>query len=235
MRALLRSLRDERFKGNGAELGRQLGLTGQALSQSLRAERPTVPRFATARAAAKLAGYQGVWELLWPDLKGTAAGPRTHFDVAAEVARREGWPDAIIEDAAKQAAFNPERTPMKWLDIMRGAMAERSTSPPAVTAPPTPRERVHEDHVPETRPDTFAGRLKYLRIVRKMTTKQLARASGVTEGDIKALERGSTLGTPETWDNLRRAFGVSAQWLGTPIETATEQAAPKAAIGGRRA
>lgn len=228
VRALLRELRDERFDGVNARLGKALKMSGQSLSQSLRPKNPTVPRFSTARKAARLAGHADVWPLLWPELG--AAEKRSHFDVAAEVARREGWSEEMIAELEKEAVFDTARTPMQWLDIMRGAQAKQ--------APPVVKERVrmHEDHVPEQTFETFGERLKYLRIKAKMSTKTLARKAGVAEGDIKGLERGARLGTPETWDKLRRAFGVDADWFGTPMDAPrVHDITREAAAGGRRA
>ena len=214
VRSLLRQLRDERFGGVNAQLGAALGLTGQALSQSLRADHPTVPRFSTARKAAKLAGYSDVWEVLWPALRGSGA-PRSNYEIAADVARREGWPDDVIFDLERDAAFHSERTPMHWIDQMRGRSLAKA---PDVVAPKT---RIVDEIEPATTFATFGERLKYLRSERGWTTKRLATVAKVSEGDVKSLEGGAKLGTPETIERLRVALQASARWLGSPFDSVT--------------
>lgn len=58
----------------------------------------------------------------------------------------------------------------------------------------------------------FAQRLAEARSLRGVTVRELGRASGVVEGTIRSLERG-TLPQVDTLEAVAKALGVSPAWL----------------------
>ena len=63
-----------------------------------------------------------------------------------------------------------------------------------------------------TRSAGFAGRLKEARSLRDVTVRELGRASGIVEGTIRAMERG-TMPQVDTVEAVAKALGVSPAWL----------------------
>ncbi len=58
----------------------------------------------------------------------------------------------------------------------------------------------------------FAARLKEARALRDVTVRELGRASGVVEGTIRAMDRG-TMPQVDTAEAVAKALGVSPAWL----------------------
>ena len=58
----------------------------------------------------------------------------------------------------------------------------------------------------------FAARLKEARSLRDVTVRELGRASGVVEGTVRAMERG-TMPQVDTVEAVAKALGVSPAWL----------------------
>jgi transcriptional regulator with XRE-family HTH domain len=58
----------------------------------------------------------------------------------------------------------------------------------------------------------FADRLREARSLRDVTMRELGRASGVIEGTVRAMERG-TMPQVDTVEAVAKALGVSPAWL----------------------
>jgi len=63
-----------------------------------------------------------------------------------------------------------------------------------------------------TRSAGFAARLKEARSLREVTVRELGRASGVVEGTVRAMERG-TMPQVDTVERAATSLGVSPAWL----------------------
>ena len=63
-----------------------------------------------------------------------------------------------------------------------------------------------------TRSAGFAARLREARSLRDVTVRELGRASGVVEGTVRAMERG-TMPQVDTVERIATSLGVSPAWL----------------------